>query len=140
MSTKRNTSGDKVQFNYWTDYTDKKDMFAMTSSITRQQSRQEIKHNPAILPMDNEELKTWLQRTIKESIDLTEYSRYHHITGTTKTWACHTSSRYCFICVLCDFVDILRIMADGIQKNPQKFRWSITLAEDESNRYQLQPI
>lgn len=137
MSTKRNSSGDLVKFNYYTDYTKEKNLYAMTSSIHQQQQRNEIKHNNDILPIDRESLNIWLKRTIKSSMDLTEYSRNQHIHGTTKTWACHTSSRYCFICTLCDFVDILRIMAHGLEDLGTSMQWSISVDEDGETRYQL---
>ncbi len=124
----------KGYFNYWEDWSKKKDLYALTSSINRQEERSAVKHMEALFPTDGEQLSSWTRRTARDSMELTENARYHHIHGTSKTWACHTSSRYCFICVLCDFVDILRTMALSF---PEGGIWSLSLDDQGVTSYKV---
>lgn len=59
-------------------------------------------------PVDGEQLLTFMSRTEKAISNLTEYSNNQHIYNTSKTWSCHTTSRYCFICVSNQYISVLR--------------------------------
>ncbi len=135
----RNTSGDKVQFNYWDDWKGKKDLFALTSSVVKQEEKSEVKHMSSLFPVDGERLESWIRRTARDSLELTENARYHHIHGTKSTWACHTSSRYCIICVACDYVDILRCMALSYMELDLKTPpiWELSLDEVGVTRFKV---
>ncbi len=135
----RNTSGDKVQFNYYDDWKGKKDLFALTSSVVREEKRDEVKHMSSLFPVHGEKLESWIRRTARDTLELTENARYHHIHGTKSTWACHTSSRYCFICVLSDFVDILRCMALSYMELELKTPpiWDLSLDNEGVTRYHV---
>ncbi len=130
----RNSSGDVTRYTNYTNWKDKQNMYAMTSPRMYQRDSENNKFFEEILPINNEELKTWVERTTVHTIKLTEYSRDHHIYGTKRVWACHSSSRYCFICTLCDFVDILRSLALSILAlYPKPVYWSVS----ESREYRL---
>ncbi len=125
----------KGYFNYWEDWSKKKDLYALTSNINRQEDSSAVKHFSSLFPVEGEKLQSWVRRTARDTLELTENARYHHIHGTSKTWACHTSSRYCFICVLCDFVDILRSMALSCEK--EGGYWKLSLDESDVTRYSV---
>ncbi len=135
----RNTSGDKVQFNYWEDWSTKKDLYAMTASNVRAEEAGSVRHSTQLLPVDGERLQKWISRCARDSMELTERARYHHIHGTSKTWACHSSMRSCFICETCDYVDILRCMAvsmlliDGIPP----LIWHLTLDDQGVTQFSV---
>ncbi len=101
----------KGYFNYWEDWSKKHDLYAMTRSNVKGDELGSVRHSTQLLPVDGERLQKWISRCARDSMELTERSRYHHIHGTSKTWACHSSMRSCFICEVCDYVDILRSMA-----------------------------
>ncbi len=128
----------KGYFNYWEDWSKKKDLYALTQSINRQEERDAVKHMSSLFPVDGEKLDSWVRRTARDTLELTENARYHHIHGTSKTWACHTSSRYCFICVLCDFVDILRCQA--LSMSDKGGLWKLSLDDQGVTRYSVESL
>ncbi len=68
-------------------------------------------------PLDGERLQDFFKRTSKHIQQLNEYSSQHHLVGTKKgAWQCHTSSRYCFICVQ---IQLTNILTSIIQNLPQ---------------------
>ncbi len=91
---KRNTSGEVVRYSNYTNYSDDKSMYSMTSPLAYQRDTEARKYFEEILPLDKEQLDIWIERTAQHTVKLTEYSRNWHIYGTKKTWACHDSSRY----------------------------------------------
>ncbi len=136
---KRNMAGDVEKFGNYSDWKDRKNMFAMTTPRMYQRDSEEHKYFEEILPLDKEKLDIWIRRTAQHTVKLTDYARYQHIYGTKRTWSCHDSSRYCFICTLCDFVDILRCLAVSImEKFPDTpLIWSISLSEDGRSEYHI---
>lgn len=117
------------RFNYYSDMADDSHPYARTSPINRSGDAR-VKHYAELAPLDNELVLTWINRTAKHSAELAEHSRWHHLYGTRKPWACHTSGRYCFICTLCDLNDNLRELAVSfIAFDPNyALRWHV--AED----------
>ncbi len=136
---KRNTSGDVASFSHYTNYSDEKNMFSMTTPHMYQRDEEANKFFEEILPINTEDVKVWIERTQVHTTKLTEYSRNQHIYGTRTTWACHKSSRYCFICTLCDFVDVLRMFIQGIQDLfPDKpIHWVVDVSKDGRSSYHV---
>lgn len=136
---KRNTSGDVVKYSNYSNWKDDMNPYSMTSPKMYQRDAESNKYFTEILPILNEEVQIWIERTASHTVKLTEYSRNHHIYGTKRTWSCHDSSRYCFICTLCDFVDILRSMAISflnIYPKPPLY-WAISISDSGQSSYRL---
>ncbi len=137
----RNTSGEEVKFNYYdnSNYYSK-DSYARTSPLNKNEREQtkEAKQMAEFLPVHEEYVTSWMRRSASASHKLTEHARYHHIFGTSKTWACHTSSRYCFICELCNFLDMMRtlILSLTTLTDLSKLQWSVN-ESDEGTKYSL---
>lgn len=94
-------------FNYYGN-TWSRDNFAITSRIQRH-TEAERKFMEELLPIDKEDVKTYLERSDIAMQKLIEHSIWYHLYGTKKgVWPCHSSSRYCFICNLAQFVEINR--------------------------------
>ncbi len=120
---KRNTSGSTVQYNNYTDLRDTAD-YATTARINRSDGVTR-KTLDEMSPMENENLQTYIERTSIAETKLVEWSIHHHIYGTKSTWACHKTSRECFICLLCQQVELNRMVLEQIP-NPAKYTISIT--------------
>lgn len=103
---KKNTSGQYVAYNNYTDYRNIND-YAMTARINRT-SAEDRKIMEELLPMDNEPLDNYIQRSAIAEQKLTEHAIQHHLYGTKRVWSCHTSSRYCFICTMAQYININR--------------------------------
>lgn len=101
---RKNTSGDYVMYSNYTDLRGASD-YATTSRISRTSSS-DIKLMEELLPVNGELLTNYLKRTEIAETKLVEHSIYQHLFGTKQTWACHTSSRYCFICTLSQYVGV----------------------------------
>ncbi len=109
---KRNTSGDVVAYQNYTDYRGFSD-YATTKRITHEEAKQ--KYMEELNPLDNERLDAFFLRTSKHIQQLNEYSSQHHLVGTKKgAWQCHTSSRYCFICVQIQLTNLLQSIIDTL--------------------------
>jgi hypothetical protein len=103
---KRNTSGDYVAYNNYTDYRNIND-YAMTARINRT-SAEDRKIMEELLPIDGEPLDNYIERTNIAEQKLTEHAIQHHLYGTKRVWSCHTSSRYCFICTMAQYINTTR--------------------------------
>lgn len=113
-SVKRNTSGDPVKYSYY-DSTWSRDNFALTSRIERH-SQAERKFMEEFLPVQGEHLYNYYDRSDIHMQKLVEHSIWYHLYGTKKgVWPCHSSSRYCFICNLCQQVEIDRQIMNKIR-------------------------
>ncbi len=136
---KRNTSGDVAKFSHYVNYENEKNMFALTTPRMYQRDSEANKFFDEILPIQGELLSVWIERTSVHTMKLTEYSRNQHIYNTKRTWACHDSSRYCFICTLCDFVDVLRMMALSFVKcmPNTSLIWVVSPDSDGRSSYSL---
>ncbi len=99
-----------MKYTNYTDYSTEQNMYAMHTAI-RSRNIEELKYMEELFPEDGEHLDTWIRRTARHVHKLTEYAYHQHIYGTKRTWSCHESSRYCFICTLSQMLDILRNMA-----------------------------
>ena len=100
---KRNTSGDVQMFGNYTDWVTTPENFSMrTGGGTTAKERKFMKE---LQPIHGETILSWINRTDYAVKELIQYALHHHTFGTKKTWACHISSRYCIICVLCQQVE-----------------------------------
>jgi hypothetical protein len=110
---KRNSSGEYTAYNNYTDYRNTSD-YSMTARINRTQSS-DRKIMEELLPINGEPILTYLARTDIAETKLTEYSIQHHLYGTKRVWSCHTSSRYCFICTLAQYVNTNRTLFKSLK-------------------------
>lgn len=108
----KNTSGEYTMYQNYKDFRNTPD-YAMTARINRS-SAEDRKIMEELLPTNNENVITFLQRSDLASSKLIEYSINHHLYGTKRVWSCHTTSRYCFICTLSQFLNILRSTLSSI--------------------------
>lgn len=110
---KRNTSGGVVAYSNYRDmrYTDD---YAMTSRINRT-SAEERKIMEELLPIDGESLDNFVKRTAIAEQKLVEHAVAHHLYGTKRVWSCHTTSRYCFICTMAQFIECTRAILMSFQ-------------------------
>ncbi len=110
-------------------------MYAMHASV-RSRDIERLKYFEELFPEDQEPLAIWLRRTARHVHQLTEYAQHQHVYGTKRTWSCHESSRYCFICTLCSMVENLRNTSMDMLSlidTPQKF------VKDKQG-FRIQPI
>lgn len=116
---KRNTSGDVVMFNNYTDQRGTSD-YSLTSKIgyaSDDRIKPKMKLMDELHPIDGEKLLTYLKRTEIGEIELSTYSIAQHLWLTKKgVWACHSSSRYCFICNLVQFNNVNRAIFETLQQ------------------------
>ncbi len=69
-----------------------------------------------LIPVDNEEILTFIKRTDIAESKCLKYGYNHHLHGTKRVWSCHTSSRYCFICTMCQLLETNRAIAYSLPK------------------------
>lgn len=105
---KKNTSGEYAMYQNYTDFRNSND-YAMTARINRTSS-EDRKFMEELMPVNGELLITYIQRSEIAEQKLIEHSIQHHLYGTKRVWACHTSSRYCFICTMAQFLNVNRAM------------------------------
>ncbi len=96
-----------MKYHNYTDYSQEQNMYAMHKTL-RQNEDEHMKYFEELFPEPDEPLETWLRRTARHVHKLVEYSQHQHVYGTKRTWSCHASSRYCFICTLCNMLDTIR--------------------------------
>ncbi len=124
----------------YTDYRQSSyDDYAVTKRINRT-SAETRKIMEELAPVDGESVQTFLTRSDIGVRKLIEYSMHQHLFGTRKgAWACHTASRYCFICSTCQYLDILRSSLMQIQEiNPNKeYYFNITTYEDQPDTFKI---
>ena len=111
---KKNTSGEYTMYQNYRDFRNAPD-YAMTARINRTQT-EDRKIMEELLPVDQETLSTYLERTDIAESKLIEYSINHHLFGTKRVWSCHTSSRYCFICTLCQYLNSQRALYNSLKE------------------------
>lgn len=107
---RRNTSGSVVAYSNYNDLRGAAD-YSTTRRTLRETERTYFQE---LLPVNDEELITYFERTSQQAQKLIEHSIFHHLYGTKQTWSCHTSTRYCFICTLCQQVETLRQITKAI--------------------------
>jgi len=109
---KRNTSGEVVAYQNYTDYRGFSD-YATTRRTAQADHKQ--KYMSELHPLNNESLLSFFDRTQTHIQQLNEYSIQHHLVGTKKgAWQCHTSSRYCFICVQVQLANLLQSVIENL--------------------------
>lgn len=119
---KRNTSGDVVRFSSYEDYTKEDNDYARTARPYRA-SAEERKFMEEFLPIDNEEYGTYIIRTNEAVKGLIEYAVHRHLYGTSKTWPCHTQSRYCPVCQFAQQCQIHRqLMVSHLNTHPKFYK------------------
>ncbi len=139
---KKNTSGDEVKFNNFDNsnyaLNDYSRIGKMRPAQNERYDSKEAHQMIEFLPVDGENCMSWQRRTAQAAYKLTEHSRYYHVYGTSKTWACHTTSRYCFICELCNFVDMLRTFINSLDEliPLSSLNWQV-LTDAEGLSYRL---
>lgn len=113
-------------------------MYAMHTA-TRAADVEALKYFEELFPVQNEELESWIRRSAVHVHKLTEYAYHHHIYGTKRTWSCHESSRYCFICTLSTLLQVIRNMAmDIIELFPVRgVRWKLSNDSESGTQYRL---
>jgi hypothetical protein len=111
---RKNTSGDYTAYNNYTDYRNTND-YAMTARISRTSS-EDRKIMEELLPIDGEPILNFIQRTDIAESKLTQYSVQHHLYGTKRVWSCHTSSRYCFICTMAQYINVNRAIYKSLSE------------------------
>ncbi len=134
---KRNTSGDVVAYQNYTDYRGFLD-YATTRRISQAETKQ--KYMEELHPLPNENIMAFFERTAKHIQQLNEYSIQHHLVGTKKgAWQCHTSSRYCFICVQVQLTNLLESSIKALNEilDLQKFYYEISETPDGIKQYKL---
>ncbi len=144
----RNTSGEVTKFQNYTDYTGAELDFGLTSPMRRssKEQRAEKKYIEELNPTNKEKLYTYLQRTQKGMAAVRQKSHSYHLWETKKgIWPCHSTSRYCFICVKNQYLEFAELMAEKFldlmdSLNPEikgALRWSRTETEEEEDQYDL---
>ncbi len=134
---KRNTSGDVVAYQNYTDYRGFSD-YATTRRISQAESKQ--KYMEELHPLQSENLSAFFQRTQTHIQQLNEYSIQHHLVGTKKgAWQCHTSSRYCFICVQVQLTNLLTSIIETLQNDKiiSDTFFTVTKDENDISKYKL---
>lgn len=121
----RNTSGDVVKFPNYNDLRNNND-YSLTGRVNRSDPETR-KIMEELNPIDGENLDNFIQRTIIAEEKLCEYSMQHHMYGTKKAWACHTTSRYCFICTLVQFVNVHRMI---LETYPEPTKKKLKIGDD----------
>ncbi len=124
-----------MKYSNYTDYSKEENMYAMHTTV-RARDIEHLKYFEELFPEEQEPLEIWLRRTARHVHKLVEYAQHQHVYGTKRTWSCHESSRYCFICTLCSMVENIRNTSmDMLEhvKIPLKF-------ERIGDTYRLKPI
>ncbi len=121
----RNTSGETGKYQHFENYSNNPDDYSETARIYRHSNEQKFMEE--FYPQENEELSTYISRTATATNKLIEHSMHKHIYGGRKPWPSHTSTRYCPVCTLCQFVNNLTdiILAFSEQVDISKFRFNI---------------
>ncbi len=107
----------------------------MTAKFKRPLDKHEKKFLEELNPVNGEELATYLKRSDLSASNVCGYGHSQHLWGTSKgEWACHRTSRYCFICTQIQHIQILRIAIQAIYaQNPKtSLRFDIQSIEDDN--------
>ncbi len=101
---KRNTSGDLVRPPYQ-NYSEQEDYARHQHYDPNSYER---KFMQEFFPIDLEPVSIYIARTNVQSEKIIQSSVSKHLYGGKKVWPCHTTSRYCPICILAQQVEQLR--------------------------------
>ncbi len=124
---RRNTSGETTKYQNFQNYQNHDD-YAETSRIYR--NSDEKKFMEEFYPIDKENLATYLARTSIAEEKIIEHSMYKHIYSGRKPWPSHTSTRYCPVCTLCQFVNIWRELGNAMSQVMDISKWQINVTSD----------
>ncbi len=112
-----------MKYSNYTDYSSEQNMYAMHSTV-RARDIEALKYMEELFPEENEPMENWIRRTARHVHKLVEYAHHQHVYGTKRTWSCHESSRYCFICVLCQCLENLRNCSmDMMEHTKSPLKW-----------------
>ncbi len=119
----RNTTGDVEEFQNYHNYDNEQDYSRTAPMIPRSKEAHILEE---LKPVENEELITWIQRTNLGINKSSEHGIYHHIFGTRKTWPCHTTNRYCIVCLPNQYINMQRraLLAIANKIDLKKFRYN----------------
>ncbi len=117
----RNTSGETRKFQNYDHYNSNTDDYARTAPMYRDPYGNERKFMEELYPVNDETVSTYLKRTEIASDQLIQSSMHKHIFGGRKPWPSHTSSRYCPVCTLCQFVETLTQILQLLPDTKLKF-------------------
>ncbi len=109
---KRNTSGELVRPPYQ-NYSEQDDYSRHQHYAPNDMER---KFMQEFFPIDKESLTNYIARTNLSSQKIIESSVHKHLYGGKKVWPCHTTSRYCPICILAQQVEQLRQLIIAISE------------------------
>ncbi len=124
-----------MKYTNYTDYSQEENMYAMHTPI-RARNEEALKYLEELYPEDNEHLDTYIRRTARHVHKLSEYAYHQHIYGTKRTWSCHQSSRYCFICTQTSLVEILR---NGAMDMLEHIKTPLKYVKEEGT-FRLKPV
>ena len=106
------------------------DDYAMTARLSRTSS-EDRKIMEELLPINEEPLWNFIKRTEIAEQKLVEHAINHHLYGTKRVWSCHTSSRYCFICTMAQYINVTRSLFLSMpEEEIKKFYISVTEQPD----------
>lgn len=102
----RNTDGSHKEYHQWDGWSSTaEEEFSTTSRIFRR-NPDEAHLMEEIIPIPNEELLTYVQRAYSSRRRQVEYLMHRHIYGTKRTWPCHTTTRTCPVCAMCQIANV----------------------------------
>jgi len=137
---KRNSSGDVQKFQNFQDYTSDSDNYAMTAKFKRPLDKSEKKFLAELNPVNGEAISTYMKRSDLSAQNVCGYAHQQHLYGTSKgEWACHRTSRYCFICTQTQHIQILRIMIQALYTkiDISKLHWDIQVDQEGIHTYTI---
>ncbi len=80
-------------------------------------------------PIEQEQVSTYISRTNLASTKIVQSSVYKHLYGGKKVWPCHTTTRYCPVCILAQQVEILRKIIIALSDTQDMSKLSIKVTE-----------
>ncbi len=125
---KRNTTGDLVRPDYQN--------YSQQDDYTRRQhydpNSYERKFMEEFFPIDQEVVSTYIARTNMASNKIIESSIHKHLYGGAKVWPCHTTSRYCPVCILAQQVEQLRQLIIALSETQDMSKIQLNVQQSDS--------
>lgn len=127
---KRNTSGDLVRPPYQ-NYSEQDDYSRHQHYDPNAYDR---KFMAEFYPVDGEPVDIYISRTNLISTKIIESSIHKHLYGGKKVWPCHTTTRYCPVCILAQQVEQCRniIISLAEHMDMSTFHINIVPSQDDS--------
>ena len=121
-------------YQHYDNYNKPHEDYSITSPIYRSAETEERKFVEEAWPVDKEPLTTWINRTSIHEKELIEHIMYKHIFGGKRPWPSHTTSRYCPVCVLAQFVNVTKAVMEGFYElYPDQVNSTIIRVHKEPN-------